>query len=213
MIHIDDVQISDLETPYSRFPSPHRSSIQLNNQSISAILAERQQQLDAVLHNISGLESVMDSVKSLHQQLIEGRDKILHSMVLHRGHMSALWRLPVEVLSQIFVHCLPETNHLKVSSKLAPMLLTRICRHWREVAVNIPSLWCRLSVEVADWSVANWPEVAFCHCSWLERSQERPLSLATSPCSSDALKYYNGQTVVLHYSLQLYCKYVMHYSV
>jgi len=143
----------------------------------------------------------MDSVKSLHQQLIEGRDNIVHSMVLHQGHMSApsSWHFPVEVLSQIFIHCLPETNHLKVSSKLAPMLLTRICRHWRQVAVNIPSLWCRLSVEVADWSVVNWPQVAFCHCSWLERSRERQLSLAIQHSTSGApmlqmlLRRYNAR--------------------
>ncbi|OAX34342.1 hypothetical protein K503DRAFT_724653 [Rhizopogon vinicolor AM-OR11-026] len=180
------VIIPDLETPYSRFPNRSRSTIETKGQSISAILIERQQQLDAVLQNISGLEAVMNRVKSLHQQLLDGQDEIIHSIILHRGHISALWRLPVEVLSQIFVHCLPKTDHLRVSSMLAPMLLTRICRHWRDVAMDMPSLWCRLSMEVADWSTRDFQQIAFCYHSWLERSRERPLSFAIEHLPSGA---------------------------
>ncbi|OAX32491.1 hypothetical protein K503DRAFT_776610 [Rhizopogon vinicolor AM-OR11-026] len=184
---IDNVQIPDLETPYSRFPNCYRShaTIETKDQSISAILTERQQQLDAVLYNISGLEAVMDRVKNLHQQLLDGQDEIIHSIVVHRGHGSALWRLPVEVLSQIFVHCLPKTDCLRVSSMLAPMLLIRICRHWREVAVDMPSLWCRPSMEVADWSTRNFQQMEFCYHSWLERSRERPLSFAIEHLQRD----------------------------
>ncbi|KAG1738955.1 hypothetical protein EDB19DRAFT_1593863, partial [Suillus lakei] len=98
-------------------------------------------QLDAVLQEVSGLESVMDRIKDLHQQLLKKKDNIIQSMNLHRGLVSALWSFPTEILSLIFVHCLPETEHLLPSSKLAPMLLTRICRRWRDVAVGMSSLW------------------------------------------------------------------------
>ncbi|KAG1837746.1 hypothetical protein C8R48DRAFT_585410, partial [Suillus tomentosus] len=111
---------------------------------IHAIISERQQQLDAVLHEISGLQSVMDGIKNIHRQLLKKKDRIRHSMILHKGLTSRLWRLPTEVLSQIFHHCLPdhcfpESN--RPSALEAPVLLTGVCRRWREVAVNTPSLW------------------------------------------------------------------------
>ncbi|KAJ7751712.1 hypothetical protein B0H16DRAFT_1211046, partial [Mycena metata] len=47
--------------------------------------------------------------------------------------------LPVEVTTEIFVHCLPENPIL--SGKLAPLLLGRICRKWRDIAYGHPRLW------------------------------------------------------------------------
>ncbi|KAG1724740.1 hypothetical protein EDB19DRAFT_1758607 [Suillus lakei] len=51
------------------------------------------------------------------------------------------------------------------------MLLTRICRRWREIAVGMSCLWCRLSVS------EDGQRAAFCYDSWLKRSQGCPLSL------------------------------------
>ncbi|KAG1727809.1 hypothetical protein EDB19DRAFT_1748873 [Suillus lakei] len=171
---IDHDQIPDLETPYSRFPNTDQSAMR-EGQSISAITTERQQQLDSVLHEISGLEAIMDMIKCLHQKLVEKQTKITQSMILHKGVVSALWRLPTEVLSQIFYHCLPEFGHLSPPSGLkAPMLLTGICRRWREVAVNMSSLWCGLFVRVDG---RDWQRAASCCDSWLKQSRGRPLSL------------------------------------
>ncbi|OAX37663.1 hypothetical protein K503DRAFT_692975, partial [Rhizopogon vinicolor AM-OR11-026] len=110
------------------------------DQNIDAILTERQEQLNAVLRNIPALDTVMNKIQNTCQQLVKDQH-IVHSMNLHRGYKSALWRLPVEILNQIFVHCLPETDHWRISPEEAPILLTKICRQWREVVVNMPSLW------------------------------------------------------------------------
>ncbi|KAG1829052.1 hypothetical protein DFJ58DRAFT_826074, partial [Suillus subalutaceus] len=51
------------------------------------------------------------------------------------------------------------------------LLLTRICRRWREVAVDMSSLWQGLYVG------KDWQRGAFCYELWLKRSRVRPLSL------------------------------------
>ncbi|KAG1845864.1 hypothetical protein DFJ58DRAFT_893311 [Suillus subalutaceus] len=148
-----------LETLYSKFPNTDQSATH-NDQSIHTIIAERQQQLDAVLHDISGLESVM------------------------YGLVSRLWRLPTEVLSQIFHHCLlPESN--RPSELEAPVSLTAVCRRWREVALDTPSLWCRVSVGF-DKLPYRYLEnsQAFRYDVWLKRYWGRPLSLALV-CGAD----------------------------
>ncbi|KAG1847998.1 hypothetical protein C8R48DRAFT_641813, partial [Suillus tomentosus] len=196
------VIIPVLETPYSRFPNTDHSTVKLERQcvvniiaqrqqqldtvlyelsaleavidSVVSIIAERRQKLDAVLDEISALEAVMDSVRNLYQQVVEKKEKIMQSTNLHKGLLSVLWRLPTEVLSQIFNHCLPETKLWPPSNLRAPMLLTRICQRWREVAVGTPDLWCRLYMEADD---RGWEQAAFCYDLWLKRSRGRPLSL------------------------------------
>ncbi|KAG1788483.1 uncharacterized protein HD556DRAFT_1447878 [Suillus plorans] len=171
------VIIPVLETPYSRSPNTDHSTIELECQSVVNIIAQRQQQLDTVLHEISGLVAVMDSVKNLHQAVLEKKEKITQSMNLHKGLLSALWRFPTEILSQIFNHCLPENiiclSPLRLRVK-TPTLLTGICRGWREVAVGTPELWCRLYVKTDR---RHWEQAALHYDLWLKRSRGCPLSL------------------------------------
>ncbi|KAG2123476.1 hypothetical protein DEU56DRAFT_829653 [Suillus clintonianus] len=176
------VVIPDLKTTYSGSPNTDHSAIE-RDKSISAVIAERQEQLEVVLQEVSGLESVMDRVRDLHQQLLKKKDHVIQSMNLHRGLISSLCRLPSELLSHIFVHCLPETELLLPSSKSAPLLLTKICRRWREVAVGMPSLWCGLIVDVDN---EDRQRAAFCYDAWLKRSRDRPLSLALKCFQNDA---------------------------
>ncbi|KAG1764684.1 hypothetical protein EV702DRAFT_1153486 [Suillus placidus] len=108
-------------------------------------------------------------------------------------HLSGL---PTEVLSRIFQYCLPPLHDVAVrfsdislpSSRLqAPLLLTTICQQWREIVVGMPSLWCRVLVEVNS---GDWPRRAFYYDLCLKRSQGCPLSLALlwPDCASDSAK-------------------------
>ncbi|KAG1815760.1 uncharacterized protein BJ212DRAFT_1300199 [Suillus subaureus] len=81
---------------------PNTNHPDLKGESISAIVNECKQQLDVVLHDASALETVMVGIQNLHQSLVEQQDKIIQSRHLHKGFVSALWRLPTETLSYIF---------------------------------------------------------------------------------------------------------------
>ncbi|KAG1829381.1 hypothetical protein DFJ58DRAFT_737374 [Suillus subalutaceus] len=93
--------------------------------------------------------------------------------------------LPTEVLCKIFHICLPEFpdlteyGDLMVPSQLeAPILLTGVCRRWREITVGTPSLWCKLSLQAYSEEEEEWQERALGYDLWLKRSQGYPLSLA-----------------------------------
>ncbi|KAJ6560158.1 hypothetical protein B0H19DRAFT_109672 [Mycena capillaripes] len=50
--------------------------------------------------------------------------------------------LPVEIISEIFVHFLPVYPSCPpLAGLLSPILLTQICRKWREIALTTPALW------------------------------------------------------------------------
>ncbi|KAG2057417.1 hypothetical protein BDR06DRAFT_1018954 [Suillus hirtellus] len=189
----------DLDTPYSRAAllNPNQCAIGLEDQSINAITTERNternHQLDTVLHEISDLEAIMNVIQNLYQQRVEKKNKIIQSMNPHMRLRLALWRLPTEILSYIFVYCLPEDRYLSPASRQAPILLTRICRRWREVAVGTPSLWCKLWVAVEH---NDWQKRAFCYDVWLKRTLGHPLSLA--------LRCYNNWTPLVRSLLHPY---------
>ncbi|TEB39435.1 hypothetical protein FA13DRAFT_1807919 [Coprinellus micaceus] len=54
--------------------------------------------------------------------------------------------LPEDILREVFVQCLPITHNSTFSPRDAPVLLTHVCRRWRNVALSTPSLWCSLHV-------------------------------------------------------------------
>ncbi|KAG2141922.1 hypothetical protein DEU56DRAFT_855425, partial [Suillus clintonianus] len=184
------VIIPDLETPYP----DSNMAFEINNQSINAIIAQRQQQLDAALHEISSLETVIDCITDLHRQLVEKKEKITQSMDSHKRLVSALWRLPNEILSQIFIFCLPEIHKVfpgPASKLVSPMLLTRVCQRWREVAINMPSLWCKLRLDLDRNSRRKWQQQAFYYDTWLRQSQARPLLLVVQCYAGDMAKIRN----------------------
>jgi hypothetical protein len=116
------------------------------------------------------------------QRFVNKRDKIIHSVNLHERLAPAVSCLPAELLSEIFMLTLPPFDSLPPSKLRSPMLLTRICRSWREVAVGTPSLWCRLfggSMNSYCWRVRR---EAFCYRTWLKRSRGLPLSLTFTRC-------------------------------
>ncbi|KAJ7170884.1 hypothetical protein C8R43DRAFT_981418 [Mycena crocata] len=83
--------------------------------------------------------------------------------------------LPVEVTSEIFIHCLPATlpDEPRTPS-IVPLLLTCICRQWRNIALATPRLWSKFSI------LADLPNIQRHHEfieRWLSRSGNLPLSL------------------------------------
>ncbi|KAJ3765958.1 hypothetical protein EV361DRAFT_758512, partial [Lentinula raphanica] len=94
-------------------------------------------------------------------------------------------RLPIEILTEIFLHCLPTTYDIPPSSLAtqAPLSLTAVCREWRTVAVNTPRLWTLLPVRVPPPmymdSMVNTKRLLDGMEMWIKRSGSTlPLSLS-----------------------------------
>jgi len=87
-------------------------------------------------------------------------------------------KLPVELLGEIFIRCLPEIYFFSPRPTLAPMLLCQICGFWRQVALATPKLWVRVYVP-------GRPYYNNSHLSllelWMKRSFDHSLSLHFGP--------------------------------
>ena len=92
-------------------------------------------------------------------------------------------RFPVELYGRIFVACLPDNPYVLPAVRQAPLLLARVCRRWREVALQTPLLWRSLDT-IQDLGMAGVDPVRLedmdVYRSWLSRSGNGPISLGVS---------------------------------
>ncbi|KAJ7108193.1 hypothetical protein C8R44DRAFT_298004 [Mycena epipterygia] len=58
--------------------------------------------------------------------------------------------IPVELITQIFILCLPANGRVRPSECAAPLSLAQVCRHWRVIALSIPQLWRSVDLELQD---------------------------------------------------------------
>ncbi|KAJ7133555.1 hypothetical protein C8R44DRAFT_533661, partial [Mycena epipterygia] len=82
-------------------------------------------------------------------------------------------RLPLEISSDIFTHCLPTPS--VPDPNTAPMVLLAICRLWSHIALSTPLLWAaihaKLPRECSDSELDKLLAI------WLARARTLPLSI------------------------------------
>ncbi|KAJ6514466.1 hypothetical protein C8R47DRAFT_572421 [Mycena vitilis] len=85
--------------------------------------------------------------------------------------------LPPEIVSNIFVECLPHHGRVRPSSVAPPLLLVQVCGVWRDIALQTHQLW--RSVDVAFSIPPCGDQTAAIHIinRWFSRAKGQPLSL------------------------------------
>ncbi|KAJ7167656.1 hypothetical protein C8R46DRAFT_254455 [Mycena filopes] len=98
--------------------------------------------------------------------------------------------LPVELTAEIFSHCLPPLERLRMPieatpplRQFAPMMFLAICRSWRQIALGTPGLWKTLSLHLYPLDRSQPGEAERFAAEWLGRATGYPLSIVcyTSP--------------------------------
>ncbi|KAJ7639611.1 hypothetical protein DFH06DRAFT_966108, partial [Mycena polygramma] len=107
------------------------------------------------------------------QQLLKEKTTIEKSLDLI---VYPILTLPVELTSEIFLHCLP-AEPVQRSLWVAPMLLGRICRRWREIAYDDPRLWAALGI-ILSGSRRRDPQLKDILQDWVLRAGSVPLTLS-----------------------------------
>ncbi|KAF8073299.1 hypothetical protein FPV67DRAFT_1409700 [Lyophyllum atratum] len=97
---------------------------------------------------ISDTEKVVISLDQEIQRLIAKREEVAERLSRFRFAAAPYKRLPIEILSEIFVRTL---DHYSVdfppaNYSAAPWVLQQICSSWRRVALNEPRLWNDLTI-------------------------------------------------------------------
>ncbi|KAG5643995.1 hypothetical protein DXG03_009285 [Asterophora parasitica] len=82
--------------------------------------------------------------------------------------------LPTEILSKIFLQCTDIDGGLTPANTIdVPLLLTKICRSWRTIAIGTRCLWSRLYLNIKP----NATYQTFLVSTWLARAGAYPLQI------------------------------------
>ncbi|KAK2460224.1 hypothetical protein APHAL10511_007760 [Amanita phalloides] len=65
--------------------------------------------------------------------------------------MSPIYRLPPELLGQIFLECAPPADLERSNILLSPFVLAQVCRQWRAIAHAMPMLWSTFDFMQCGW--------------------------------------------------------------
>lgn len=97
---------------------------------------------------------------------IDKLERALSALRSHRNSLSAVSRLPTEILCHIFTYLDISCRQFLPDSQSSWMWqsVTHVCRHWRDIALTSPTLWTYIDLRSPFWTQES-----------LQRSQMAPL--------------------------------------
>ncbi|KAJ7845402.1 hypothetical protein B0H14DRAFT_976125 [Mycena olivaceomarginata] len=141
---------------------------------IRALLVDPADELARVEAQIEQMEIALTQLKELRASLKTPIDA-------HRALISPMRCIPQDVLLAIFSSCLPSEHNALIDPAEAPLLLGRICRHWRDVTYSTPMLWSSIHIPCLEYLHAPPTMISGLERmveAWLERSSACPLSVS-----------------------------------
>ncbi|KAK7048024.1 hypothetical protein R3P38DRAFT_2866991 [Favolaschia claudopus] len=152
--------------------------------SIRAFLVPHEVQL-------ARLDEEIEATKIALIRLQHQRASLSEPIDAHKALISLVRRLPEDILMTIFSFCLPSTHNALIDPAEAPLLLGRICRHWRSVAYSNPIIWSSIHIPCTSRiSCAALQKLGKVVEAWLERSASCSLDVSVlmqTPEHDDAL--------------------------
>ncbi|KAF9462332.1 hypothetical protein BDZ94DRAFT_1166046, partial [Collybia nuda] len=141
------------------------------------------------IDELKQLDIELAHLRNVIDRLSSKRDQLYISIVRHKNLMAPLRRIPEELLQEIFFHCLPVDHNATMSCHDAPLLLGRVCSHWRRVSLGTPRLWSGIHIVVPvstppspnqhPSEILEQNHVIFeAVDAWLGRSGDLPLSIS-----------------------------------
>ena len=176
---------------------PHLSHYLCNNQppsdendarEMKALREKPLEELSTINVEIERIEAVLDSPRK--------RAKIQKYIDECNTILAPVQRPSLDVWTVIFTHCLVTHRNPIMGASEAPILLTRVCRDWRSIALTTPQIWSKLYIPLLDSFSLYRPDEPGDHIQkdkrrmearseeaqkWLRLSATCPLSISINP--------------------------------
>ncbi|KAJ7785657.1 hypothetical protein B0H16DRAFT_1247991, partial [Mycena metata] len=166
--------------------SPFTSRLGTNYCPLDEEVLEIQRLLVEPLSRLKGIDDKIAELQKTIDELTQERDSVSTYVETHKALLSPLRRLPLDIIQEIFIACLPTHRNCVMSAVEVPVLLGRICSSWRALSLSTPRLWARLHIAEPDppghWQTpiyaAQYMQRIANTIAWLGRSGICPLSIS-----------------------------------
>ncbi|KAF8894480.1 hypothetical protein BD779DRAFT_1668983 [Infundibulicybe gibba] len=152
------------------------SEIDISSTQVHSILERKKADL-------SRLNLEIWNAQALLHNLIHERDQALKYVDAHRALLAPISQMPLDVMIEIFTHCLPKGPYIRPDPRSAPLLLAQVCSAWRHVVLSTPKLWKSLAIQL--YSRNSGRGMALTN-SWLSRTGGYPISLFAAMTGDEA---------------------------
>ena len=120
--------------------------LRTNDIPLESTIREVKESLKAPLIELQEIEIEIQRLCELVETMKIKRETIQKRIDDHNVILAPVRRLPLDVLHEIFFHCLPTHRNPIMKSSESPILLTRICHSWRAVALSSPRIWSKIHI-------------------------------------------------------------------
>jgi hypothetical protein len=167
--------------------SPFASYLRTNYSPTASEILEIKNFLTKPLARLTSMEAEIDRLNSIVEKLYDEHRALNAEIEAHRALLSPLRQVPLDIMEEIFTHCLPTDRNVIMSTREAPLLLGRVCSEWRSITLSTPRLWASLHIPPPAPSsfLEEDPEIVLeieKRCNgveeWILRSGECPLSIS-----------------------------------
>ncbi|KAJ3535960.1 hypothetical protein NMY22_g6248 [Coprinellus aureogranulatus] len=160
-------------------PSPFAACFKSNQALPPRDLANLKSILKSQVADLSALDKEIEELQQLLDLRRADQQRLQDGVQAHMSLVSPIRRLPAEILQQIFLLCRAAHRMPVIRKEEAPLLLTSVCRGWRDLALGTPELWDSIHIPIRYDFDQECPKFYF-HIAerWLDRAKQAPLSIS-----------------------------------
>ena len=128
--------------------SPFTSRLDSNYVATDSESLQIESLLKRPISRFEDISTQLEQLNEQHTRLQNEQTSLLLSVSKHRALISLVRKLPIDILQEIFIACLPTAHNSVMSKREPPILLTQVCSSWRIVAHATPQLWKSIHIVV-----------------------------------------------------------------
>ena len=123
---------------FSHFLCNNEAPTEYEACQVKALKVNALEEISVLDTEIEQLENILDSLKCKQANIQESVDD-------NNSNLAPVHRLSMDVLGEIFAHCLATKNwnSIIINASEAPVLITHVCSTWRSIALPTPQLWSK----------------------------------------------------------------------
>ena len=181
--------------------SPFTSRLDSNYVATDSESQEIQSLLEIPTSRLEELTARLQELEKQSSKIRNEQSELRLFISKHRALISLIRQLPIDILQEIFIACLPIAHNHVMSRWEPPMLLTQICRSWRNVAHATPQLWKSIHIAVPynklgryssehpyfSSSTVEHDRRSEAVVEWLTRSSSYPLDISLGHLESNTV--------------------------
>lgn len=158
---------------YKSYPSPSAQALHSGNILPIDQTQDRQETVPDIQTELSNVDNEIARAQAVLNRLKLERQRLHESLTHSQSLVAPIRSLPAEVLSEVFM-AVPRNEPFSISN--SPVLFTRVCSQWRDVAISTPQLWDVVNF-IVDGTLNVKPFTMEFWKLWLSRSGACPLKI------------------------------------